>query len=1157
MATFTPIDLYPSGQDSAVSRAIAQGKAGGKRPKGVGSGEATSPELDALAIRDAAESDRNEELSYTKPGEVITSTPQTAQDRFTPIDLGESQPGGTFTPIDLSGGNPGPSSGTPEGKKPFHPHQLLDLFSNSIDPELKFDILGQPPKGTVDPTQPFHPMQWIGRIGDAAKEIAYDTASTLIDIPLTPATYLTNPFVGSRVRTWPQKPPIDITPKTMTPDELKLLVQKRQDYPESVGHPDQPLAPQTRQYTGEVVYDQSLVPGTHPIVDGRTSRRDALGNKVRLPSQMQQGGYPTVAEGQLPLDMQVERGVVGEKVNLVPPGAQGELLGGPFNEAETTDSPFPRPYRQDEQTEMGLIPLRPQRYFPPMKSQNPALANEVARELREPSIDVDEESGTYWDPVTLSEVPKRWDIWRGVRTKEEQALLDTIASEDPRLSRHGIPVEGHYLLDNKAFSMNDPIVTIPGTSRTAHAGVQVDERFSLPEKIVLPTGEVKLLSGQVRASGAVTDVMRKAGTAGRMMADMIDNAYETASAQFGSSENRLMKALADQPGKRPWLSRKLEGVKTFMTKDGEGVRGDPTRRSLVRERGFTQAEADAIWNYMYTGGKWPASERVKQGADDLFRELHALSSDPAFREIEYKNALTGEMVKAGNPSLHMPQLPRNAITVDAINAGHWKILYIRHGGEASGKTLEQFKHDIVAISRGDNEAGTYQLHNWTRTLDLSSLGGSPVEWARKLGYESDPLVATLRAIRSGYLRGQLKSISQPINDLLGTIPSEAADTKNWLDKAAHAALLEPHTTSTTDMVRRNIQKAMQVINIGSLQLSGVLNYGQIIYPVARAGMLNSTKGFLRLFSAADRDMMRDAGVLVPNMLTKLHNTQGAMAVYASLFQHSYGTSMSDRHIRVISGLIGDTMIAGIEKSFLNPPLNPVKRLFSPSQNVLKHNIEELGGDPQQILLEGKIPETMRLKMIQRFANYTAGISDVRGVPLLLLSDSPWAKFRNLYQTYAGANMAESRRLIENAPNKREAARRIVTLFMGATTVGTAESLLMHELEDALTNDPTPWEVDGRFVMEATAMGLFNLPAVALVAGLRDPGHAVSNLIGGVPGGYANGIWQDLVSTMEHGFGWGSFEHIIRKTPAGKLLGPPVREKANEERELRRAGEEGD
>jgi hypothetical protein len=122
--------------------------------------------------------------------------------------------------------------------------------------------------------------------------------------------------------------------------------------------------------------------------------------------------------------------------------------------------------------------------------------------------------------------------------------------------------------------------------------------------------------------------------------------------------------------------------------------------------------------------------------------------------------------------------------------------------------------------------------------------------------------------------------------------------------------------------------------------------------------------------------------------------------------------------------------------------------------------------------------------------------------------------------------------------------------MGAAAVGSVENLVMHGMEDALMDDPTPWELDGKFLMESTAMGLFSIPAMITVSALRDPGHAVMNAIAGVPGGYFNSIFQDLAYTVQHGIGWGSIEHSIRKTPAGRLLGPPVKDEANKERKLR-------
>src|SRR6185295_14127974 len=91
-----------------------------------------------------------------------------------------------------------------------------------------------------------------------------------------------------------------------------------------------------------------------------------------------------------------------------------------------------------------------------------------------------------------------------------------------------------------------------------------------------------------------------------------------------------------------------------------------------------------------------------------------------------------------------------------------------------------------------------------RLLDLESLGGSPYQWAKKLGYETDPFRAAFRFNSMARLRGQLAQIggrenaegqlgftNGPINQLLMQVPAEASEANKWLHQAVDRAMLNP------------------------------------------------------------------------------------------------------------------------------------------------------------------------------------------------------------------------------------------------------------------------------------------------------------------------------------------------------------------------------
>lgn len=273
------------------------------------------------------------------------------------------------------------------------------------------------------------------------------------------------------------------------------------------------------------------------------------------------------------------------------------------------------------------------------------------------------------------------------------------------------------------------------------------------------------------------------------------------------------------------------------------------------------------------------------------------------------------------------------------------------------------------------------------------------------------------------------------------------------------------------------------------------------------------------------------------MLHELTVPSGVLARWDSAVFRAYGLSKVDRFTRYFAGHIGLKYIEGIEQALLKNPTS------------LKHQrmIEELGGDAKALLQTGSLDETTRFKMIQRFANYTTGVTDVRGIPLYATNENPWFRLANKYKTFAQANTAEVDRLVRNAPTGLAAVKRAATLLAGAEVMGAGINTIRQGLQDAILGpEKNPSKTQAQWLIENAVLGMGTLPGLLVVQTLNTPERVVPGLILGPAGGLADSLYQDLAATIEKGVGWRSVDTLSRRAPVvGPVLGPAV------QREVRR------
>lgn len=952
--------------------------------------------------------------------------------------------------------------------------------------------------------------------------------------------------------------PITPLPKVLTPTDLDIQVAERSlttSALETQAFPDPDLVPQVRKGTGNTLVVPSLEPGVHT----ETVQSEAYvmrpgeppiprrGSRLDLPDistiDMYKPEYSTLKPGEYgtgPLeDLFVEwpEGASRSEYTTIR-GKQMELLGG-YN-VTGTEPHLTGKYAltPEEQANYGMVPLREQRLTKPETSAKEQAEAQgfLARVLREPLIKPAKgKTATRWNPITDRMEQVEWYYWGGVRNKSFEQLLEE--APDPHANR---PV----ILTPSASGKSVSVEQLPST------------RFQTPE-IVLPKNftyenTIDGLSFPSRAGRiipAAMDTLAGLNPSWKAGANIITKAYERRALESTGDIESLVDFMLEVSGRPTWMERKLSGTKGLLRWENVAVESAP------RMFGLKESEMEEIYNDLYTGGRMRAkSDKTRAIADETYaRVLYPASNHPGNRGLLVFNPLTGKSIPVGSPNKFMPQRPAAEITEKAIAQNKWEILYNGEGGfDNLGITLDQYIKRIVNLSKQDPEIVPFRakgIEN-AKLLNFELLGGSPYQWAKKLGYETDFFVAASQYNSIARLRGELELIKDPINRLreatFGPQVAGLAKTpvQEWVDRTLDYAFMNP--VGVKDVLTesgRAIRTTIRANNVMSLHFGGVMNFAQLAYPFARFGAKATVKGLMAKARPEDVELVRKSGAAFGSLMNEFSRPVGPLATFHSLTMRAYGMPLADRVSRYTAGLIANSGIKTMEREFLAHPTNP----------YLAKYIEELGGDPKAILHAGQIPDDMRLMMIQRGANYGAGLTDVRSIPLYGLSENPVARLVQLYWRYAQHNAGESLRLYKNAPTRTEGVARMARLFGSTFMLGTGLHELQNLLTDTIMGDEAP-ERERDFIhhLESVAIGMYGIPAMVITGAFDTSARAtIGKMTSGIAGGTIGGLVDDLIQTMRHGPGWRSIETASRKSPyIGPLLGPYVKGHAQaEHREL--------
>lgn len=653
------------------------------------------------------------------------------------------------------------------------------------------------------------------------------------------------------------------------------------------------------------------------------------------------------------------------------------------------------------------------------------------------------------------------------------------------------------------------------------------------------------------------------GPAWKAASESIRKSYEVAARESSTSIQSFTDHVANLLGRRSWFTRKGIGFKELT--EGENVAIASAQRAFK----LTPEMEEAAFNYLYTKGTMLPSgsmsmadrEKAIEYAELVYNDmLRPTSEHPGVRQIKITDPFSGDEFEPGLPSMFVAHQPIKEITRDVLHQKQWEALYHRMGGQEGTKgDLEMFITRIVNFSKRDPEIGVgmFNMPNLEqkRMLDLAALGGSPYQHAKKLGYETDIFAMAVRHSVNGTLRGELQLLKPGIDALKASTTGLDKEAAVWLEKAINYSMKVPHGA---DQVQKRMTQALQAgrrwADMTLLSKAFLSNMVQFAYPLARTmgtpvlGVKANLTGVMDYVFGGNKELIQQSGALLPTILNEYSHPTGPLAVFHANTMRAYGMPLIDKQTRLFAGQIGNRYVNQLEKYYL----------ANPSSKTHAALLNEMGGPKaaETILREGKVNDALRLEMIQRFSNNTAGVLDARGLPWYATSENPYAKAVIQYKPFLMANSTEINRSIINAPTKAIAANRFAALIaMGGTAgVGVYEA---KQLFNQLVQGPDyePSRKDAQYALEAFVGGFSGAYTLAAMDVVSDPYRAGAGL--SVPMlSYPTGLGKDLIDSVKHGPGWRSLRTVSEIPVLGTVTGPYVKGKAKTEaKRLREAQED--
>lgn len=922
---------------------------------------------------------------------------------------------------------------------------------------------------------------------------------------------LAGPLIGGLRRGFQGAPKAPIVPPVGAPTTvIEDIEAAKRTIPAATAEPDYAAPGPHTQETGRVLAVPSLELGsqtnTIPGISARTGR------PLQTP-------VPGLSPGEVGPDVEIpysltspfEEGVnVGQQTMLIPEVPSGV----------TTSTGGKRILQPEEQLGIGEEPLRQQ------VLRHPGFPQESTASAVQPLTEV------------LQKMSKR-EVWK-------QHLRDTLTpAQDYRLTLQTSPRGSVSVIEAEKDS-----------------GLRYKHIPNAPSDIPL------VFPGwPSRVTQSIIDTLHQVGPEGVNIGNAIHNVLSNRAVLTSSDVVDTTTQLKQVAGTRGFSSRVIEGFRELTQGENAFIWG--THRYFK----LSEPEVEQVWNYLYTGGKQvPQSTKARAFGDQLYQGMMLKPSQAAHDvDLQLYNPLTGKHQPFGAPSMFMPQIPTKPIAISGVSDTHLELLYNKQGGlQGTGKSFPMWKSQLSRIlSQGGElreakaaEAGMseaairydmaskkYKGLEVTRLLDLEALGGSPYQWAKKLGYETDPFRAAFRFNSSAYLRTEwARALPQIEQDMAGIAERGGTDLTEWATKAVERSQGIHTGLTETRLLRQLVKGVRDYNNVSMLQLGGLGSTPQLGYALGRAPLTRSMLGAVDFVVGKNRELVEKSGAVFPMVMNLITQPEGPLSTVSTGALRLYGVSALDKWSRYFGGHVGVQYADFLEKALLKYP-----------QKARLHDlIKEMGGDVNAILRAGRIPDDMKLAMIQRYANYVAGVPDARGLPLIATNETAYWRLANQYRSFMFSNQAELVRLWKQAPTWHDAVNRVTKVLLGTGATAATTGAVSEYIRNAFTDeqDGSPFvnkrlkkivgDEGAAFAIQTLTYGLGALFGSLALTSLDSGWKLAAQLTGGPTAGLIAGTAEDVVDSIIHGPSWKSVRTQARRVPAiGPLLAPVVQEQIRE------------
>lgn len=773
------------------------------------------------------------------------------------------------------------------------------------------------------------------------------------------------------------------------------------------------------------------------------------------------------------------------------------------------------------------------------------------------------------EQLSQGEVPLREQVFRhpGFPEATTAKAVEPVTQALEKLAKRE---EGKRLLRESQSPLQDYRLKLQVSPRGSVSVTEAEKDAGLryTKDPLVPTDIPLVFPGMTsRVTQSITDVLSQMGPPGKNIAGAIQNILSNRSVFTSNDVLNTTPKLTEIAGRRPPASRVIEGFRELSQGENAFVWG--THRYF----NLSEQEVEQVWNYLYTNGRMiPTSTKARAFGDQLYEGmLYGPSASAHEAGLSLYNPLTGKHEAFGAPGKFMPQIPVHPVSIQNISDTHLQLLYNRQGGfDGTGKTFPMWKAQLKRImSQGgelreakaagsgmDEAASAYDLASKkykglevTRLLDLEALGGSPYQWAKKLGYETDPFRAAFRYNSSAYLRSEwARAMPQLEKDVAQIAEKGGTDITEWVVKAINRSQGINTGLDETRFLRQLVKGVRDFNNVTMLQLGGIGSSPQLGYALARAPLSRSLLGAVDFVTGNNRELVEKSGAAFPTLLNTMIQPEGPLSTISTGALRTYGVSLLDKWSRYFGGHVGVRYVDFLEKALLKYP----------NKQRLHTLIDEMGGDVNTIIREGRIPEPMKYAMIQRYANYAAGIPDARGLPLHATNETSYARLANQYRLFLYNNQAELVRLWKEAPTLTDAIARISKVIAGTGTIAAGSGALSEAIRNSFTEGSgSPFvnkklkelvgDEGSAFALQTLLYGLGAIYAATILTALDGGWKLAAQLTGGPTASLAVGVKDDVIDSIIEGPGWKSARTAARRTPiAGPVLAPIVQEEAKEE-----------